>query len=194
MKPPHPRIRRARTRQLAALTSGFVAALALATSFYNVYLQRRQIQAQVWPHLEWSYSYKGDDFTLTLANTGVGPAKIARVWVTLDGTPVTTWKEAFDRAASGDPALETLLKQPDLEFVHSSVGRRVLGAGVAIQPIEFHRPHGDGGLQYSLEPLVGLYERLRVEICYCSTLDECELMRERKPVSKCAAPSPEFEN
>ena len=36
---------------LAAVASGFVGALALATSTYNVYLQRQQVKASVWPHV-----------------------------------------------------------------------------------------------------------------------------------------------
>ena len=40
--------------RLAALASGFVGALALAVATDDVYLQRVQIGAQVWPPLEWS--------------------------------------------------------------------------------------------------------------------------------------------
>lgn len=186
---------RARNRQLAALTSGFVGALALATSFYNVYLQRRQIEAQVWPHLEWTYSYKGDgdDLTFNLANTGVGPARIQGVRVTIDGKPVKTWHEAFDLLASGDPALADLMKDHDIESNKSTVRGKVLGPGAQLAALEFHRAPNDGGARRDLVPLVNAYMRTRVEICYCSTLDDCELLRAGERVSKCALEPPGFE-
>ena len=191
---PPPRHRRLRNRQLAAITSGFVGALALATSFYNVYLQRRQIEAQVWPHLEWTFTNsKANEFSFNLTNAGVGPARIGGVKVTIDGKSAKDWHEAFDLLAANDPALAKLLKEPDLRSETSTVSGRVLGAGVALPVIAFHSAPVDGSAA-DLSPLVDVYKHLRLEICYCSTLDDCELMRARKTVSKCALEPPLFDD
>jgi hypothetical protein len=48
---PSPPLPASHSDRIAALTSGFVAVLALVVSTYNVYLQRQQIRAQVWPRL-----------------------------------------------------------------------------------------------------------------------------------------------
>src|ERR1700691_118048 len=81
---------------IAGLTSGFVGALALATSLYNVYLQREQVRAQVWPKITLQDAKgDGDDYGISIANRGVGPADIQRMGVFVDGTPMKSWVEAF---------------------------------------------------------------------------------------------------
>jgi hypothetical protein len=154
--------------RLTALASGFVALMALAVSSYNVVLQRQQLKAQTWPHLEWSYSNGyADKFTFSLANTGTGPAKIQSVLVTLDGKPVSTWKEAVNQIA------------PSLTQGYSGIGGRVLGAGVEINPLTL-TPHP------SKDEETALLKRLDVQLCYCSVLGDCWLLAEdEKPVEKC---------
>ncbi|HEY2517937.1 MAG TPA: hypothetical protein VGI39_44005 [Polyangiaceae bacterium] len=167
---------------LAALTSGFIALSALAASIYNVYLQRKQIQAQVWPHLEWTYS-DGEDFTFNLENSGVGPAKIIGLRVTVNGTPVKNWREALAEASKSDPELKAFLANPDVRFGYSSIYGRVLGAGVRINPVRFHWAGKDPEAHLSSAPVVRLFDELEVSICYCSTLDECEM--DDHPVKEC---------
>ena len=169
---------------LAALTSGFIALSALGASIYNVYLQRKQIQAQVWPHLEWLYSDREESFDLDLQNSGVGPAKIVGLWVKVKGTPVKTWSEAFDEASKLDPEFKALLAKDDAVSVgHSSIYGRVLGAGVEIHPLRIHWSSKDAQPHVSSAPLVTFFDELDVAICYCSTLDECEM--KGHPVKEC---------
>jgi hypothetical protein len=153
---------------MTAIASGFVALIALAVSTYNVVLQRQQLRAQTWPHLEWSYSDgEGDKFTFSLANTGTGPAQIKSVLVTFDGKPVSTWREVVTQVA------------PSLKHGYSSVGGRVLGAGVEISPLTL-TPHP------SKDEEAALLKRFDVQLCYCSVLGDCWLLAdEEKPVAKC---------
>jgi hypothetical protein len=159
--------RSSRRDRLAALASGFVGALALGASIYNVYLQRLQVRAQVWPHLEWSEA-DADGFTLNLANTVVGPALVKGIRLTVDGKPVKDWEEAW-AALNGDAdfAASPFFKRKDGQTLHTTMAHRVLGAGVEIHPIQLNSTSED-------RPMIGaLYRRIRVEICYCSTLEEC---------------------
>lgn len=61
--------------------SGFIGALALAVATYNVYLQHKQVRAQVWPRLLFMPSFNDTGFTLSLENGGIGPAEVRTVRV-----------------------------------------------------------------------------------------------------------------
>jgi hypothetical protein len=156
--------------RLTALASGFVALLALAVSTYNVVLQRQQLRAQTWPHLEWSYSATNENFRCDLANTGVGPAQIRAVSLSLDGKPVATWAEFADRA------------MPDgrwkKHWGYSSIGDKVLGAGVELHPLTLPALSDDEAK--------ALLRRTQLQLCYCSVLGDCWVLDGGdKPVHKC---------
>src|SRR5262249_29619715 len=94
----HPRLvtaGRSHIDLIAALLAGFVGLLALGVSIYGVTLQRQQIRAQVWPHVELSHENVPAPMSMRLDNAGVGPALIKRAVVTVDGRPVRTWDEAL---------------------------------------------------------------------------------------------------
>ena len=169
-----------RAFRIDAIASGFVGALALAVSTYNVYLQREQIRAQVWPHLEWTYTETGggSQFEWNVENTGVGPAVVKAVRVRVDGKSVKTWGEALDLLGKVDPELKEFATYDDV--IHEQLVGRVLGSGVTHHPLRF------GGTRPEEQKLlVRAYEKAEVEICYCSTLDECWFRRESRPVRTC---------
>ncbi len=152
--------------RLAAIASGFVAALALAVSTYNVYLQRQQIRAQVWPRLQWSYD-NVDGFNYSLTNSGVGPAEVEAVQVTVDGKPVADWDEAI--------RLTTGVSRP---HINSFIGGRVLAPGVEIQPLRIAKGT-------DADALNAARGRIDVDICYCSSLHDCwRLAHALKPVTE----------
>ncbi len=173
------------SERAATAASGFAAALALATSIYNVYLQRAQVRAQVWPHLEYSYSNVPDEkaFTLNVENAGVGPAIVRYVRLEVDGKELESWNDAFAAAALGKPALAGFLERPS-NYTQSPIGHRVIGPGATIHPLRI------GGVADEEQAAMGeAFVRLSAEICYCSTLDECWLLRrgEPAPIARCPA-------
>jgi hypothetical protein len=180
------RISEGKRSLLAAITSGFVGALALATSAYNVYLQRVQIRAQVWPHFTWAYS-DAEGFSYSLDNAGVGPAIVKGVRVTVDGAPVRSWNEAFDRLRKSDPALDALLARSG--SIHSTITSLVLGPGVTMHPLAFLDVKGE-----DKQPLERMQKKVNVQLCYCSTLDECWTTGgfESQPVAACPMESLTF--
>ncbi len=141
---------------LTALASGFVAALALASSIYNVYLQRQQVKAQVFPRMTFGVSWTGNDWQFVVKNVGVGPADIRQVHVWVDGKPVTSWDAAERALFHGGPI---------------SVGTTT--------PILTMVSPGDSLHAFALEDpdlaraMFNERRRLEVELCYCSTLDDC---------------------
>jgi hypothetical protein len=144
---------------MAAVASGFVGFVALATSTYNVYLQRQQVRAQVLPRLVFDPSLtKGNGFSLTVTNRGVGPAEIKRLRVLVDRQPAVDWWDALKRV---DPTLE----MSDLSGL-SPLGGQMLSPGLEIKALRFD--------DFAVgSRFISTKKKLDVELCYCSTLDEC---------------------
>jgi hypothetical protein len=144
---------------LAAAASGLVGALALATSTYNVYLQRQQVRAQVWPHLNLDNDWNDDVVTLFVQNRGMGPADVRRVRVWVDGARAPDWVAA----------LTTLLKTNHFRLpAINELDHQVMSPGFQIYPLKITGPDA---LEFLKQR-----RRLALEICYCSTLDECWLL------------------
>jgi hypothetical protein len=153
------------TELLAALASGFVGALALATSTYNVYLQRQQVRAQVWPYLVLDAEFNGiEGVSIRVANRGVGPAKVKRVRVSVDGKRARDWIEAM--------AMLLRTPNPSDSWGFGEIEDQVMSPGLEIIPIKIRR--------HSRE-VVAERRRLAIELCYCSTLEECWLLRSSNP-------------
>jgi hypothetical protein len=144
---------------VTAVVSFFVGALALATSTYNVYLQRQQVRAQVWPRLAIAADLNNGSFTVALANRGVGPAEIRRLRVTVDGKAASDWFDVERR----------LLGRDDFDMMNVLIGAiegQVVSPGQELTTLGVHNVGDARALFFALD-------RLGMELCYCSTLGEC---------------------
>ena len=153
-----------------AVIATFVGLCALCVSGYTAYMQRQQVRAMVWPILEFDSS-NDPNIHLTLANKGVGPAIIRHVIVKVDGQPVSDWIEA----------LEKLARSGKSGYSESDMSGRVLSAGESMTIFTPWSPDG-GPIAYDKSnPLYVQMnkdrERIAVEICYCSTLGDCWILR-----------------
>lgn len=170
---------------LAAGASGFVAVLALATSTYNVYLQRQQIRAQVWPRLNLGTDWEDESVALQLQNRGVGPADVRRVRVSVDGARVPDWVSA----------VVLLLKKRTFRLPNiNEIENQVMSPGLQITPLKMTGPDAIEILKQR--------RRLGLEVCYCSTLEECWVLSAPNladppvttPVGECAKDPQPFES
>jgi hypothetical protein len=132
-------------------------------------MQRQQVRAMVWPILEFDSSNAPIHFTL--ANKGVGPAIIRHVIVKVDDQPVKNWKEALGRLLGPGEHLGS----------ESDMSGRVFAAGESMTAFT-PRDAENNPLNFDKSnPLwVKMNQdrfRVTVEICYCSTLDECWTLR-----------------
>src|ERR1700688_2426673 len=91
---------------------------ALVLGAYTAQLQRRHDSASVWPHLELGILYTPRTAGMQVSNSGVGPAIVQSVIVSVDGHPLRSWPEAF----------KILIDSPSTKYSSSSVGDRVLRA------------------------------------------------------------------
>ena len=149
-----------------AVIATLVGVCALCVAGYTAYMQRQQVRAAVWPILEFDSSNQ-PDIHFTLSNKGVGPAIIRHVIVTVDGQPVINW----------DQALERLLGQGKRRYSESDMSSHVLSAGESMTILT---PRDSDGNPLTYDRSNPLWvemnkdrKRVAVEICYCSTLDEC---------------------
>jgi hypothetical protein len=169
--------------RLDAVVATFVGVLALCVSAYTAFMQRQQVRAQVWPILVYGSSNL-PAIALSLSNKGVGPARIKHVVVTYQGQSYIQWEDLFDRMLGKDKYF----------YMQSPAFGTVLSPGESVEMVSL------GDLKH--EPLVAgppgsigdLANRGRrhigVEVCYCSTLDDCWTLVSQpgKPAETLATP------
>jgi len=98
------------TRRWYAEPETFVAVAALVVSIsavvvgiYEASLQRYHDRAEVWPHLEIQVFTKETGAQIDLENSGIGPALVQSVTVTVDGKPMSSWREVLRSLNNADP-------------------------------------------------------------------------------------------
>jgi hypothetical protein len=138
-----------------AVAALIVSVSAVVVGIYEASLQRHHDRAEVWPHVEIQVVTKSTGATIMLENTGIGPAIVQSVVVTVEGHPRSNWKEVLRTLNGVEPA----------QFENSSAvqhglrpGDRLtlLGLPVADMPRDFWTSVARVGLR----------------ICYASVFDE----------------------
>jgi len=153
--------------QLSNITSAValaVSVFALAIGAWQTRLMQTQARASVWPYLSIGYTYSSDTdenaFIWRVDNNGVGPARVERVSLSLDGRPMKHWTDV----------LIALGFKGKLHLSTSSISGEVippsLNRETAIDPI--HINDRDVGAAFK-----NAVERFRMDICYCSVYDDC---------------------
>lgn len=148
---------------VAAIIAACVGLLALVVSGYTAYIQRQQVRAQVWPYLE-----AGNDdgnHAIFVYNKGVGPAIVKSAQVFIDGKPQTNWANVL--AALG---------LPPHNYVQSTLNPNVISPGEQVRVIGFFDD------EHWKVFRSGAVDRMTMNICYCSTLDECWMYSDPHPV------------
>lgn len=181
---------------LAAIIASLVGLLALIVAGYTAYIQRQQVRAQVWPHLDMGASTFPP--SIVVKNQGVGPAIVRSVEVLVNGKPQPDWAHVFTAVGM----------HGDIDTQGPPMGGYVLTPGQIADwaNFEFTRDQyqsfkdaarassTDKAQPVSSAPVMS-YEsfagtqrvlfnqfldgakrtQLQVRICYCSTLGECSL-------------------
>ncbi len=147
---------------ITAVAAVFIGLCALVVSIYQVQIMRQQQRelseqrrAEVWPHLEFGKGEYGREVRFMLVNTGVGPARIERVQVRLNGAPLSTWTALLD----------SVLKRERYSYSQSQMSGRVLPAGDEIVALVVADT-----LFESVGPEI---EAASLTFCYCSVYADC---------------------
>jgi hypothetical protein len=128
---------------------------ALALGAYTAMLQRRHDSASVWPRLELGITFTPTIAGMQVTNSGIGPAIVQSVRVSVDARPTRSWPEVF----------KALLDSPARRYSNSSVGDRVIRAGETVNWFELPSDALPSDIQARLARVV-------IEICYASVYDE----------------------
>ena len=156
-------------RRYETIIATLVGVSALFVSGYTAYVQRQQVRAAVWPILEYTTG-NDPELRFIVANKGVGPAIVRHVVVRVDGQPVRTWHDA----------LVKILGPGEYTFSQSTIGGHVLAAGETLNALLWKDKQGtlpsseSGALRSTLDEG---RKRVEMEICYCSTLGDCWILR-----------------
>jgi hypothetical protein len=147
-----------------------VGVSALFVSGYTAYVQRQQVRAAVWPILEYDTS-NAPEIRFTVDNKGVGPAIVRHVVVTVDGQPMREWRDV----------LQKILGPEHHNFSENNLSGHVLSAG---ESVTVFTPRDDENQPLTVERGGPLWTAMNngrggasVEICYCSTLGDCWILR-----------------
>ena len=140
---------------IVALSAVFISLCTFAVSGYGAWLQRHHDRAEVWPHVELSLVNTPEQSTLSIDNTGIGPAIIKSLVVTVDGKPARNWPDVLTAV---------LGRAPDA-FNQSTVVSRALRAGDHVTLIGLRRVDLPTGS-------IAKFARVGIEICYSSVFDD----------------------
>jgi hypothetical protein len=146
---------------VAALIAALIGVLALFVSGYTAYVQRQQVRAQVWPYLL-AANYD-PEFSIKVLNKGVGPAIVRSMQVWVDGQPQRDWKHVM-----------AVLGLPASSLRTSTVNDNVVSANETVAMLVFPDQASYRGFRDVV------HSRFGMEICYCSTLEECWMYSDRK--------------
>src|SRR5438105_8706449 len=80
-----------------------VSISAVAVGLYEAHLQRAHDRAEVWPHVEISTYTTPTGSSLFVENTGIGPAIIKSVVITVDGKPRKDWPDVMRALSDSAP-------------------------------------------------------------------------------------------
>jgi hypothetical protein len=134
-----------------ALAALIVSVTAVVVGIYEAHLQRVHDRAEVWPRLEVSTYRENVGAKITLDNTGLGPAVINSIVVTVDSTPQRDWLATF-KAVTG--ILPT-------HYTNSTAATRSLRAGDHIELFSI-------GAQDLPPGFWNYVTRIRLKVCYTS--------------------------
>jgi hypothetical protein len=154
---------------LAAVVASLIGFLALGVSGYTAYVQRQQVRAQVWP---WLVAGNNDlDHSVTIYNKGVGPAIVRSAQVFVDDKPQPNWNQVLDALRIPKPH----------EFYQSTINPNVLSPGEQEQMIRF----SDKDVWQAFR--AAAVDHVAMNICFCSSLNDCWMYSDRHPVGYKAA-------
>jgi hypothetical protein len=182
---------------VAALFTSFVS---LWVAVQNGHEMDRLVQANSFPYLQVFTSNLESDLKtpalrLTVQNQGIGPARIAEVVVTVDGSPVPDFNTLIDHCCA--PGLVAAARSGAGEFagmhsgevILSTVRDRMIRPGEAVDAIDWRQTSANRAvMSRAIDAFAG--GRIKASVCYCSVFDECwtRSYSDRRPAAAKSCP------
>jgi len=166
-----------------ALSAFFVSLVSLFLAIHNGHTMERLVAANSYPNIDFSQSNMGDlhdglgmrpVLRLSLANTGIGPARLRAVELSFAGKPAANLHELLALCCTAEPAGSL----PKTNYWHSgSLRGAMLQAGKEVDL--FAWPEAANDPRWAR--LRGLLGEIGARVCYCSVFDECYQADRRQP-------------
>lgn len=158
----------------------------------------RMVAASSWPYVQYSSGNLTDQgvaqVSLSLTNSGVGPARIERVEIRYDDRPIASSKDLMEACCVREPADRAALERQigaanlDNGVVTVGIEGRILAAHEEVELLRLRRTSANAAVW---ERLDRARWQIKPRICYCSVFDECWIAQPRpqKParVAQCPA-------
>ena len=156
-----------------ALSAITISVISLFVAVAHGRTEEKLVAASSWPFLTFDTEKNGLDagawnVYLILQNSGVGPARVKWLRMSLDGKPIRDRADLMSRCC-GVPG-GTNDEQIPLGLVSENPPIGVLPARDRVELLTWRARPGHDAIIAKLD---GIRHRLRTEACYCSVLDEC---------------------
>lgn len=147
----------------------FIAIVALYAALTESAAVRQQTAAAVWPFVQFAIEdYDTGDsagFAMSFTNTGVGPARMQGVRLTIDGEAIRDWHHAAEQLGG------KLTEQVSRNFISG----RVLSPDEKVEIIGTT----EANLARELQAVIANPENF-ITFCYCSIFEQCWLADSRQ--------------
>jgi len=150
-----------------ALAALVVSVSAVVVGLYEASLQRAHDRAEVWPNLELSTYVTPKGASLRLENSGIGPAIVHSIVVSVDGRPRRNWTDVLAAVTGRNPGV----------LESSTAADRAIRAGDGVLLV--------GAPAAALPPGMWDYiKRVSVRVCYSSVFKESWVLESRHLTTK----------
>jgi hypothetical protein len=172
-----------------------ISVISLFVAIHQSQVMDKMMQADTWRYLDFVAS-NGDDaaheeLSLTVINSGVGPAKIESTEVTYDGTPLRDGGDLLHRCC--------VTKGVRVQYLAATVPDRVLPPKEPLvlfsakpETMKFH----EAATPDEIARLSAARTKIQARICYCSALDRCWMRdttrRRAEEIASCPIPKTPF--
>jgi hypothetical protein len=152
-----------RTDLLIALTALLISTLTAAAAIYQGRIIANQLSVTVWPYISYKSTVSDTGVQLDVENVGLGPAIVRGAALFIDG--------------KGQPSLSAALRQLGYENKHgNTVALSSLGGGSVIRAGEAVTLARVRSALFASQA-AAMQQRVRIETCYCSILNQCWLAK-----------------
>ncbi len=145
-----------------AVAALVVSISAVVVGMYEAALQRKHDRAEVWPRVELTTYTSVNGASIFVENTGIGPALIKSIAVTVDGKRAHNWPEVLAALLGHEPAAPVS---------NSTVAEHALRAGDKVMIVGV--PNID-----MPNPFWKTVGRVGLTICYSSVFEEYWVLRD----------------
>jgi len=179
-----------------ALSAIVISLISLSVAIHHGRVQQKLVAANSWPFLRFDSSNDFGDgkqtFSLSIINSGVGPALLKKLVVRYNGKPVRGWLELLQQCCGVSQDISV----NDLRSIGFESGARpkgVIRAQQGVLLLRLRRLPDDAAIwdQLGMARL-----QLEFDACYCSIIGECWTSDLRtldpKPIEQCAATADDY--